>query len=702
MMKRFINIVATVATLLFAASCAKENLDPVAETAVVTYTIEVPGAATTKALGDEVTEVNQLIYEVYRIDADGKITDDVLCHEIDEISGGVAKVSIEFVQGQDYKVLFWAQNKDLSVYNTADLRSVQLSSPGESNNRAAQVFAGNDVIKDGKSSSKGAVKLTRPISQLNIATTLESLVPFGDANKVELKESSVKVVGKLSKSFSVETLTAGTVEDVEHTYISDVVIAEKLNVDGKDYQYVAMNYVGFAPNDGATVAVTYTIKKNEGADITNTVPNVPLKPNFRTNIIGNLITSSQDYKVELDENWGGTYVGPEFVQVPAYDQATKTWTVTNASELAWVAASVNGTIGVQTKAGATTKNFKGETVLLANDIDLEGKLWTPIGTVLGQSRYDYLFAGTFDGNGKTIYNLKVNHADCAGLFGNMCTAIVKDLTINGFDLKADHYAGAIVGWVEQGASEVLIENCKAINGNIQINVVEIEGGKHDLGDKAGAIVGFSHHGKYIDNEVENVIIEGYRDLGGIVGYGNNSVVTGNSIVDVTLVQNLTIDYKKDEEENGSTPTTVKDYVGREGGTCTIVDNTGEANIVKAIASGVYASKTEIDAEGNEVVTEYSIYASEGLEWLAESVTVDNSFDGVTVKLTNDIELPEDKNWEPIGDNRTEAAFKGTFDGENHTIKGAKITGSHFGMEVYMEAKKDGVCFQLWMRPKSKI
>ena len=50
-----------------------------------------------------------------------------------------------------------------------------------------------------------------------------------------------------------------------------------------------------------------------------------------------------------------------------------------------------------------------------------------------------------------------------------------------------------------------------------------------------------------------------------------------------------------------------------------------------------------------------------------------TFEGTVVKVINDITLPEE-NWNPIGDNRTDAAFSGTFDGQNHTISGAKISG----------------------------
>ena len=64
-----------------------------------------------------------------------------------------------------------------------------------------------------------------------------------------------------------------------------------------------MNYAGFAPEVGTPVTVSYDINTTEG-HIQNTIENVPVKPNYRTNIIGNLITSKTAYTIELDERWG--------------------------------------------------------------------------------------------------------------------------------------------------------------------------------------------------------------------------------------------------------------------------------------------------------------------------------------------------------------------------------------------------------------
>lgn len=243
-------------------------------------------------------------------------------------------------------------------------------------------------------------------------------------------------------------------------------------------------------------------------------------------------------------------------------------------------------------------------------------------------------------------------------------------------LKANHYAGAIVG---QGYCR--IDKCHAENVNIIVTIdPAADGGKGDYGDKAGAIIGQNCEGALTvtDCTAKNVIIEGYRDLGGILGMAhNNNIVTGNSVENVTIIQNLKGAYKTE------VPTTLGAIAGRWGSNVKEENNSGNANIKTAVASGVYASKTETDSAGNTTVTEYSVYAAEGLEWVASQVDEGlSTFENVTIQLSNDLDLSND-NWNPIGDNRTDKAFSGTFDGNEHTIKGAHITGDHcFNGAVY--------------------
>lgn len=73
----------------------------------------------------------------------------------------------------------------------------------------------------------------------------------------------------------------------------------------------------------------------------------------------------------------------------------------------------------------------------------------------------------------------------------------------------------------------------------------------------------------------------------------------------------------------------------------------------------------VDESGN-----VSISSAEGLAWLANQSQNDNYY-RKTVTLTADIDQSA-HNWAPIGPSSND--FRGTFDGQNHTITGLTIDG----------------------------
>lgn len=310
-MKKILYSAAALALAFFAASCQQENLEPVVSGNTVTYTVQVADAVATRALGDDITAVDELVYEVYRTKEPATTSftdvDHLLYHKTADVKNGVATIEIEFVNDQNFTVLFWAHTKDNGVYNVENLTNVTITSPDVANNVNAQAFVGRDFVRDCVSEKSGKVTLVRPVSQLNIATTPESLVFEAEAgetgSRVVLEGSSVKVTG-LATSYNIATLSAFGAAATEYTYTETAVPADVLTVNGKDYTYVAMNYVGFAPEMGTSdVTVSYVINTSEG-NIDNEILNVPVKPNYRTNIIGNLITSKTDYTITLEDTWG--------------------------------------------------------------------------------------------------------------------------------------------------------------------------------------------------------------------------------------------------------------------------------------------------------------------------------------------------------------------------------------------------------------
>ena len=192
------------------------------------------------------------------------------------------------------------------------------------------------------------------------------------------------------------------------------------------------------------------------------------------------------------------------------------YTVYNADGLMNVAELVNG--------GKTDIN-----ITLTADIDLTGKVWTPIGT-----DYDNAYTGTFDGGGHTITGLTVTTNDkYAGLFGylgnfNNAAATVKNVVMDGIQITCNHrsgYAGGVAGY-----SWGTIENC-SVSGSISgtIYVGGVVGAQRD-----GSITGCS----------SSATVKGMVQVGGVAGqtiFGATLTAcyaTGNVIIEIDRTQNI--------------------------------------------------------------------------------------------------------------------------------------------------------------------
>ena len=313
-MKKLIFGAVIMAFAFFAVSCQQEKLEPeLAGGNTVTYTVQIPSSAATRAIGDQITAVDKVYYEVYRAAEVGDPEKEPVYEGSSPVvNNNQASFSLDFIKNQNFVVLFWAQSSSLvqtsenpnGMYNIDDLRAVKLVNPGASNNEAAQVFAGKDEVSNCTSAANGNVTLTRPVSQINVYTTTESLNLRGAT--IGLKTSSMTVAG-LYNTYNVATGDAVETDENESTFVYAEAAVPTATADNAALKYVAMNYVGFAPKNGTTVNVDFNIQTTEAVKIEHSVSNVPVKPNFRTNISGNLITASVGYNVSLD-NWSNAEI----------------------------------------------------------------------------------------------------------------------------------------------------------------------------------------------------------------------------------------------------------------------------------------------------------------------------------------------------------------------------------------------------------
>ncbi len=167
------------------------------------------------------------------------------------------------------------------------------------------------------------------------------------------------------------------------------------------------------------------------------------------------------------------------------------------------------------------KNFDGEAVVLANDINLKNAAWTPIGAT-GST----MFAGIFDGQGHTISNLNVDtsamgkdNKAAAGLFGwtegydAKQPVAFKNLTIDGVTVKSGKYAGAVIGYT---SGTVTIENCTVKNATIS-------------GTRVGGVAGFQGTGVTVDNcHVNTAALTGSESVSEVVGFTYDGITNCTS------------------------------------------------------------------------------------------------------------------------------------------------------------------------------
>lgn len=131
------------------------------------------------------------------------------------------------------------------------------------------------------------------------------------------------------------------------------------------------------------------------------------------------------------------------------------YSIKNADELAKLGALVDS--GVDTT---------GAIFVLAGNIDLStyssGEGWNPIGDLLTS---DKSFKGTFDGNGHTITNLKINtNNDIGALFAELEGGTIKNVGITNIDIIGGDNVTGVSGLVAQVFGGE-IDNCYTV-GNI--------------------------------------------------------------------------------------------------------------------------------------------------------------------------------------------------------------------------------------------
>ena len=378
---------------------------------------------------------------------------------------------------------------------------------------------------------------------------------------------------------------------------------------------------------------------------------------------------------------------------------------------------VGGVVG-SIKACGTVKNCENAAKVEASTYNVGGIVGAAYYTETGKEMYITDCRNTADITSAGVGAGGIVGLSCANVSGNTNTGAVKGQEVGGIVGEQKTY-GSVTGNTNSGA----VTNTGTGNygtGGI-IGWLRYHGTDENAAYPQSAIITVSGNGN-------SGTITGANDAGGIVGVVYNSaVITDNSNTAATLsgttfaagiVGNYQITETPAAVEpaknkltfTGNTSTTTLDNITANNKDLLIYDNRQKvaqigdkkyATLAEAVEAAKIGDTIKVIANdaslsvpegwtisGSTLIPVDKTWHIANLDQLKEfqsAVNGGNTFDGQTVVLDAGIDMASVENWQPIG-NASEKKFAGTFDGQNHTISGLKITGgSYVGLFGYLGA-----------------
>ena len=340
------------------------------------------------------------------------------------------------------------------------------------NNAVAEIFPGFQG---------GSGTITPPVDDERY-TTEEITVDFGDISVViPVGVKLAEGVTSLAASVATKNTSESNVQlnETEKMRPSDVHIEGVAEDNTKAMLITLKHYLTTGLNSGALTL--YHVENGVAVPMTyaaNPTNHNEFTYNPATGDVTLALASFSEVAVVADTNnpWDGKTLDYRW-----YNSDATELTIYNADQLAGFAAIVDG------KAeGIAQDSFAGKVVKLNNNIYLSGKLFDPIGW--GYVNTDWnrdgadgmVFQGTFDGNGKTIFDLyqsgwdleektgtDYTYTNCGfGLFAAASDATFKNLNISGAYVRVECVeAGILVGLSQNNCTyeNIGIYNSKIAN-----------------------------------------------------------------------------------------------------------------------------------------------------------------------------------------------------------------------------------------------
>lgn len=349
-----IKYLAAAALTLLAVSCNKEQVTEVPDGQMVdvTFTAALPGEMATKAIGDGQT-AKKLYVSVYEND-DSKTKLDL--DKTATFTDLKTQVTFSLVKGKTYNFVFWAQAAEGAPYDVTDLKNIKISYEGaEANDEKRDAFYATRKELKVNGALTETIKLYRPFAQVNFGTADYDAAVAAGVEPVK----SVFTATDVATIFDTFEAEGKEAKDVV-TFTESALPGETLVTKAGDYKWMTMNYIlPMGKQDAKHISnVTAEFIPETGITVKASSPQTPVQNNYRTNILGNLLTSQVIFNIEI---------------VPIFNEPDNDIDIVNvkneASLRALFATGGEATLAADLDLGETVSVAAGKEVTL----DLNGK-----------------------------------------------------------------------------------------------------------------------------------------------------------------------------------------------------------------------------------------------------------------------------------------------------------------------------------------
>lgn len=286
---------AAAAMALLAMGCGKEQVTEVPDGQMVdvTFTAALPGEMATKAIGDGQT-AKKLYVSVYEND-DAKTKLDL--DKTATFTDLKTQVTFSLVKGKTYNFVFWAQAAEGAPYDVTDLKNIKISYEGsEANDEKRDAFYATRKELKVNGALTETIKLYRPFAQVNFGTADYDAAVAAGVEPVK----SVFTATDVATIFDTFEAEGKEAKDVV-TFTESALPGETLVTKAGDYKWMTMNYIlPMGKQDAKHISnVTAEFIPETGITVKASSPQTPVQNNYRTNILGNLLTSQVIFNIEI-------------------------------------------------------------------------------------------------------------------------------------------------------------------------------------------------------------------------------------------------------------------------------------------------------------------------------------------------------------------------------------------------------------------